>query len=243
MKLFGFHGLREGAGASFLAASSAFRMTVTNGRVLVVDAHPCASSLKRFFNLPMHVPQGWLEAEADASGSLPFWQYDKGLEILPVCGREGEKPDRPWDKRFEWLLERIGGLGFDAVVIDAGPVQSGASRALRKMDRVLSVTVTEPDASCLARLTEHEFGPRELLVLNKCNPASAAHKDVMLAMNRIEPLARRLVPISVPWDEFALEACLMKRPVTQGLAFAQSAESINNFVTWLEAYMRRDGAR
>ena len=60
-------------------------------------------------------------------------------------------------------------------------------------------------------------------------------------MNKIEEIARHLIPVSIPWDEFVLEACLVKRPVVQGLAFAQSAESINNLVSWLDSFERNGG--
>ncbi len=240
MKILAFHGVRDGVGASFVTASCAYRMTVTNSRVLAVDAHPCASSLKRFFNLPMHVDAGWLDAARAAMNRLPIWRYAENLDVLAACA-DPPRAEEPWAERFAWLLQRAARQQFDAVVIDAGPVSSGASEALRAHEGVLSVTVVEPDASCLARLSEHAFGPSELLLVNKCNPQSVAHRDVNLAMNAIDALGRRLIPVSIPLDEFALQSCLVKRPVAQGLAFAQSAESINNLVTWLENYMRRDG--
>ena len=242
MRIIGFHGLREGAGASFVSASCACRMTVTSGRVLAVDAHPCVSSMNRLFNLPLRVHKGWLEAAAGNSDALPLWRYAEKLDVLPAGRLNRAATTALLTQCFGWLIEQARLLQYDALVIDAGPVSSPASRALRAAREVLSVTIVEPDASGLARLVDHAFGESELLLLNKTNAASAAHKSVMLVMNKVDAISRRLIPVSIPWDEFVLEACLVKRPVVDGLSFAQSAESINNLVSWLDSFARNAGA-
>ena len=60
MKVIVIQGLKSGVGVSFVAANVAYRLSMTNVRVLVVNARSSHYPLESYFNLPSDLTDGWM---------------------------------------------------------------------------------------------------------------------------------------------------------------------------------------
>lgn len=223
MKIIEVCGLRSGVGTSFIAASLAYRFSVTETKVLVASSCAHTLPLELYFNAPLDVNDGWASQGAALQYRL---HYTDELDVLPRGEVTGLSEEELTEKLSDVIREAQS--LYDIVVIDAGVRDEALP--LRSHCRL---TVLEPEAGCLMRLVDLDDLPgHEALVFNKVLPLSRTQRDVMSFLHTRPQWLAHLVPYSIPHDEFALQSTLFKQPVTQTMLFTQSAEQINQLATW-----------
>lgn len=229
MKVIVIQGLKSGVGASFVAANVAYRLSMTNVRVLVVNARSSHYPLESYFNLPSDLTDGWMSS-SEASLLDCRYRYNDLLDILP-SGLEGSENDG--QRRVRTLIAQAR-REYDFCVVDAGVIDSDWAKAYAD-SADLTIDVMEPEAGCLMRLVHrNRFSDNEYLMFNKVWPMSRTHSDVSTLIRRHQAFADRLITHSVPYDEYALQSSLYKQPITQTMLFTQSAEQLNHLTTWIK---------
>ncbi|MBR2961226.1 MAG: hypothetical protein IKC44_06720 [Burkholderiaceae bacterium] len=233
MKIIQLQGIRSGVGTSFVAAALAYRLSVSNVRVLAVNANPSAFSLDQSFNLPMELFDNWITDVL--SGRSVFshrYRYNELLDVLPA-GVDGSGTPIDWNCAIEALLREADGH-YDYVVMDAGVMDTSQAAAVRARASII-IDVMEAEANSLMRLIRHRpSSQNEYYLFNKVWPLSRTQSDVSAFIQRYSQFVKRLVPLSVPYDEYALQSSLYKQPITQSMFFSESAEQLNHITTWIK---------
>ena len=233
MKIVQLQGIRSGVGTSFIAAALAYRFSMSNVKVLAVNANPSPFSLDQFFNLPLTLTESWF---ADVNVGINLfdhcYRYNDLLDVLPAS--EQVKPNNgDWELAFKALIHEAE-FRYDFLVIDAGCLSSGAAKSLLSKASIV-IDVLESEANSLMRLIRHRTQVNnEYYLFNKVWPLSRTQSDVSAFIQRYPQFVERLIPLSVPYDEYALQSSLYKQPITQAMLFSQSAEQINHLAMWVK---------
>ena len=240
-------GIRSGAGASFLAASLSWQLSLSSKKVLALSANDSDAPLELYFNFPEPCGDGWLAAaRKDAAVCSALWHYTDSLYVLPMG--KGEAADSFWVDRSHrikaacTLCKQVLEEGFTDIVIDAG-VASGNGRSLfNEIMNALadySITSAEPDAGSLMTLAGRRFASNEEVLLNKLRSESASMREASKFLYALPGVSEKLVPFSVPWDDLALEAAFLSQPISQTVPDAASAKAISSLACWIRVSNRR----
>lgn len=233
MKVINVRGLRSGVGTSFLVASLAYRFSVSNARVLAVSSCAHAFALDNYFNLPSKIEAGWLSAGLPVSVEA-LYRYTESLDVLPCGIYDASHADRvDWESAIKALLQWADDR-YDYLIVDSGVCGDASASVWSELSQV-TLDVMEPEAGCLMRLVQKgALADNEYLVINKVAPLSRAQRDVSSFIHCYRVFSERLLPMSIPNDEYALQSALYKQPIAQTMLFAQSAEQINQMGIWLK---------
>ena len=233
MKIVQLQGIRSGVGTSFVTAALAYRLSVSNVKVLAVNANPSPFSLDQLFNLPVAFTESWLvDAKVGRGVFDHLYRYTDSLDVLPA-GELDQSVNEDWTLAVEALI-REASLSYDYMVVDAGCQASGVARSFYSKASMV-IDVLESEANSLMRLIRHR--PKvndEYYLFNKVWPLSRTQSDVSAFTQRYPQFVERLIPFSVPYDEYALQSSLYKQPITQSMFFSESAEQLNHIATWIK---------
>ncbi len=124
-RLLAVAGTTTGDGVTTCAVNLALALAEhPSSRVLLVDGNFAAPALAKIFSMDGFTPPS---PTADALVPLKLAALMQRFHVAAIVRRNGEAAPR-FDKiRFQRILEHLGTLGYDHIVIDAGPLRSGAA--------------------------------------------------------------------------------------------------------------------
>ena len=213
--VFVVQGIREGSGASSATASIAWHLSRRHS-VLAVCTPASSQGFRLIFNLPTN-------DQLDCT----FWRYTNSLNLYTPT-HSGTFSESNVKK----LLALFSSAGVHYVVLDAGSCGDPEAATWCEVADLI-VTVMEPDADALLRLSERVPDANEVFLLNKVQASSRAAADVQRHLRSLKSLADRITPPLVPFDEFTARASLRRGPVAQLNPEAQSARAFCALGTWL----------
>lgn len=214
-----FQGIRDGIGTSTVASAVAWQLAQRkSARVAALCTAESALGFRHLFNLP--------EAGADPQTGA-FWRYGDHL-LLRVPALE----ESATLETLRLQIDALSKKGVTHIVVDAGPARSPEAALWRSAADVFT-TVLTADVNTILRAADHEVEPREVLLFNRVHPFSESDADAASFLRAMPHLMPYWAPKAVPHDEFAARAAFRRGPVTQLSPYAESAQTLAAFATWV----------
>lgn len=251
MQIFCVQGLQAGVGASSFVANIARSLLELNQQVLIFDLNP-SNLLRLHFNMDWENPNGWaLNLQNQKPWHEAGFRCEHGLVFVPFGQLDYQAHQR---LIVEYLNENKLREQLDALDLpdktwlilnissDINPLTKQVLELSQLVVRVFEPTVTGLSAliNSMQSLYYQQHKPltnKTFYVINKLLPSSEMDFEMTLVFKNL--LLKRLLPISVHFDENVKEALANQTTVNIYAPNSAAAKEFRTLSIWLMSYLNR----
>lgn len=251
MQIFCVQGLQAGVGAASFVANIARTLLELNQDVLIVDLNP-SNLLRLHFNMDWENPNGWaFNLQNQKPWHEAGFQCEQGVVFVPFGQIDYQAHQRLLVDYLNEnrLREQLNILDLPEktwlilnMSSDINPLTKQALELSQLVIRLFEPTVTSLSAlmdsmQSLYYQQHNALISKTFYVINKLLPSSEMDTDMTLVFKNV--LLKRLLPISVHFDENVKEALANQTTVNVHAPNSAATKEFRTLSIWLMSYLSR----